>query len=268
MRKSLVTTKPERWSRVVAALVFAAAAVVTVRASTSMSGGMRMPGGWTMTMMWMAMPGQTMARSAWVFLVMWQAMMIAMMLPSCWPMLELYQRVAISTGQKRPALGTAIAGAGYFGIWLVFGAVAFAAGLGLSHVAMASARISRMVPAAGGAGLILAGAYQLSPIKQTCLRHCRSPLIWLGEAWRPGLSGAARIGIHHGAFCTACCWALMLIQFILGMMNLGVTLAIAAAIGLEKLWRRGPVLARIFGAGAVICGAYLLISAVLGKHAG
>jgi predicted metal-binding membrane protein len=127
---------------------------------------------------------------------------------------------------------------------------------------MASTQVSRLIPAAAGMGLILAGAYQLSPLKQTCLRHCRSPLMWLGESWRPGLAGAVRLGIHHGAFCTACCWALMLIQFILGMMNLGVTLAIGAAIGIEKLWRFGPLVAKLFGAAAVIGGAYLLISAL------
>jgi predicted metal-binding membrane protein len=87
----------ERTARAVAAIVFAGSAIITWQAARGMSGGMRMPGGWEMSMMWMAMPGQTLMGAAWIFFLMWQAMMIAMMLPSSWPMLELYRRVAIST---------------------------------------------------------------------------------------------------------------------------------------------------------------------------
>ena len=106
---------------------------------------------------------------------------------------------------------------------------------------------------------MISGAYQLSPWKQACLRHCRSPLLFLGQIFRPGLAGALGVGLAHGWFCAGCCWALMLMQTILGVMNLGVMILIAAVIGAEKLWVRGPLLARMAGAAAVATGAYFLL---------
>jgi len=248
----------ERNARLIAAVVFAVCAAVTWRAAQNMRGGMPMPGGWEMSMMWMSMPGQTLGGSAWMFLTMWQAMMIAMMLPSSWPMLELYRRVAISSGGRWPGLATVAAGAGYFGVWLAFGAVVFAGGFGISAGAMRSAPVSRAMPLAAGAALVVSGVFQLTPWKQACLRHCRSPLLFLGHAWRPGFRGAVRVGIIHGAYCAGCCWALMLIQSVLGVMNLAVMTAVAAVIGVEKLWRRGPVLARVAGVVAIGVGVWVV----------
>jgi predicted metal-binding membrane protein len=250
----------ERTARAVAAIVFAGSAIITWRAARGMGGGMRMPGDWEMSMLWMAAPGQTAASAAWMFLLMWQAMMVAMMLPSSWPMLELYRRVAVSTREPHPELAVAVAGAGYFSVWLGFGVVAFAAGFGISAGAMRSGEWSRAIPAAAGGCLMLAGVFQLSPWKQACLRHCRSPLLFLGHAWRPGLAGAARVGVAHGIYCVACCWALMLIQIVLGVMSLSVMTAVAAVIGVEKLWRRGPLVARVAGAASIAAGAYLVVT--------
>jgi predicted metal-binding membrane protein len=221
-----------------------------------MAGGMVMPGGWTMSMMWMVMPGANLWSAAAMFLLMWQAMMVAMMLPSTWPMLALYRRVAIFRELSYAALGTLIVGAGYFAVWLGFGVVAFAVGLSVSNWAMHSALISQLAPRAAGLGLVLAGTYQLTPLKQACLKHCREPVLYLSHAWQPGLRGAFRLGLHHGAFCAACCWALMLIQMLLGMMNLAVMIAIAAIIGTERLWRRGPLLSRVVGLCAVAVGLW------------
>jgi len=226
-----------------------------------MAGGMPMPGGWEMSMMWMAMPGQSMASTAGAFVLMWLAMMIAMMLPSSWPMLELYQKVAISTGQRRPAVATAMAGAGYFAVWLAFGALVFGAGFAASAEAMKSAVFSRAMPLLAGSGLIFAGVYQLSPWKQACLAHCRSPLMFLGHVFQPGLSGALRVGVAHGLYCTGCCWALMLMQTILGVMSLGVMILVAAVIAAEKLWARGPVVARVVGAASIALGGFFLLRA-------
>ena len=251
--------REERRARLMAAIVFVAAAAITIRGSFQMSGGMPMPGGWTMPMMWMVMPGQSVTGSAWMFLLMWEAMMIAMMLPSSWPMLELYYRTAVSTGQPKPWVNVTLAGCGYFAVWLAFGAGGFGAGFWISSAAMQSERVSRVIPAAAGAALIFAGVYQLSPLKQACLQHCRSPLLFLGHVWRPGWPGAVRIGIIHGAFCAACCWALMVMQMILGVMNLAVMAAIAAVIGVEKLWRRGLLLARVVGVVSIAAG--ILIAA-------
>lgn len=220
-----------------------------------------MPGGWEMSMMWMAMPGQTMAAAAGTFVLMWLAMMIAMMLPSSWPMLELYQKVAISSGEKRPTMATTVAGAGYFAVWLAFGALVFGAGFGASAAAMKSVTFSHAMPLLAGSGLIFVGAYQLSPWKQACLSHCRSPLMFLGHVFRPGLGGALRVGVAHGLYCTGCCWALMLMQTILGVMSLSVMILVAAVIGAEKLWTRGPLLARMVGAASIGLGGFFLMRA-------
>jgi len=254
--------RAELWGRVAASCVFLLAAAYTLQAVQGMSGGMRMPGGWTMPMMWMLMPGKTLAGSAFIFLLMWQAMMVAMMLPSSWPMLELYSRVARHTGQRWPMLGTAVAAAGYFTIWGAFGAIAFAAGITVSHAAMSSAQISRWVPAAAGLSLIFAGAWQLTPQKQACLNHCREPLLFLGHAYKPGIGGGFRVGLHHGAFCAACCWALMLMQMVLGVMNVAVMAAVAAIIAVEKLWKRGPALSRVVGAVSIAGGILILVRAI------
>ena len=254
--------RTEQWARAVASGIFLLAAAYTLYAARGMSGGMIMPGGWTMPMMWMVMPGQSLAGSAFVFLVMWQAMMIAMMLPSSWPTLELYSRVARHTGQRWPMFNTVLAGAGYFTVWGAFGAIAFAAGFEISRAAMVSAQLSRWIPAAAGVSLVLAGIWQLTPLKQSCLNHCRDPLLFLGHAYQPGLWGGFRVGLHHGAFCAACCWALMLMQMVLGVMNLAVMVGVATIIATEKLWKRGPLLARAVGAVSIAAGFVLLFRSI------
>jgi predicted metal-binding membrane protein len=254
--------RTERWAQAVASGVFLLAAGYTFYAARSMSGGMLMPGGWTMPMMWMAMPGQSLAGSALAFLLMWQAMMIAMMLPSSWPTLELYSRVARHTEQRHPLFNTILAGAGYFTVWGAFGAIAFAAGFEISRAAMFSPQLSRWVPAAAGVSLVLAGIWQLTPLKQSCLSHCRDPLLFLGHAYKPGVWGGFRVGLHHGAFCAVCCWALMLMQIVLGVMNLAVMAGVAAIIATEKLWKRGPLLARLVGAVSIIVGIVLVVRSV------
>ncbi len=255
-------SRDELWARAVATVIFLAAAALTWRGMNSMSGGMPMPGGWVMPMMWMVMPGESPWGAARMFLLMWQAMMIAMMLPSTWPMLALYRRTARHSGLRPAGLATALAGTGYFAIWLAFGAAAFAVGLGISHLAMQSDRLSHWIPAAAGVALIAAGIYQLTPLKQACLQHCRDPLLYLGHAWRPGFAGALRVGVHHGAYCAACCWALMVIQIVLGAMSLGVMIAVAGVIAGEKMWKRGPLLARATGVAAIAAGAFFVFRAL------
>ena len=249
----------EWWARCAASFVFLAAAGATVRGIRGMSGGMAMPGGWTMSMMWMVMPGGSIWSAAGMFLLMWQAMMIAMMLPSSWPMLALYRRVALFREIPRVSLGTLLVGTGYFTVWLAFGVAAFAAGIGASTLAMHSRGVSEAAPRAAGIGLVLAGIYQLTPLKQTCLKHCREPVFYLSHAWKPGLGGSLRLGLHHGAFCAACCWALMAIQILLGVMNLAVMIVIAAIIGAEKLWVRGPWLSRVVGIGSIAVGIWSVV---------
>jgi predicted metal-binding membrane protein len=252
----------EWYARVAATVIFLIAAGLTVYGARKMGGGMPMPGGWTMPMMWMVMPGENVWNTAWMFLLMWQAMMVAMMLPSTWPMLTLYRRVAAFRELNHASLGALVVATGYFSAWLAFGAVAFVVGFGVSSWAMHSERISDLVPPAAGLALLLAGAYQMSPLKQACLKHCREPVLYLSQEWRPGIGGAFRLGLHHGAFCAACCWALMVIQMILGVMNLVVMIVIAAIIGTEKLWMRGPALARAVGVCTIATGVALIVASL------
>lgn len=250
---------PERRARAVASGAFVVAAAYTLYAAIHMDGGMRMPGNWTMPMMWMLMPGQSLVGAAATFLLMWQAMMIAMMLPSSWPMLELYERVARHAKHSRPHLDTLVVAASYFAVWGAFGCLAFVIGMEISRAAMTSVRMSRWIPGAGGIALILAGVWQLTSLKLVCLKHCQDPLLFLGHAYRRGTWGAIRVGLHHGAFCAACCWALMTIQLLLGVMNLLVMITIAAIIAIEKLWRRGPLLARLAGVTSIGAGLFLFL---------
>ena len=254
--------RAELWARAVASSVFLLAAAYAFYAARSMPGDMAMPGGWIMPMMWMSMPGQSLAGAALAFLLMWQPMMIAMMLPSSWPTLELYSRVARHTGQRWPLFNTVLAGVGYFTVWGAFGAIAFAAGFEISRAAMTSPKLSHWIPAAAGASLVLAGIWQLTPLKQSCLKHCREPLLFLGHAYKPGVWGGFRVGLHHGAFCAACCWALMLMQMVLGVMNLAVMAGVAVIIATEKLWKRGPLLARLIGTISIVVGMILVARSI------
>lgn len=220
---------------------------------------MKMPGGWTMSMMWMVMPNQSWLQAALIFLAMWEAMMVAMMLPSSVPMLLLYRRAILFRGDPWPGLATAAMGAGYFAIWLAAGLAAYAIGLGVSSLAMHSERVSRAIPAAGALALIICGTFQLTAWKKACLKHCRDPLFMVACHAGKGARGAWRLGLHHGLFCLACCWALMAIQLVLGIMSLGVMVLIAVAIAIEKMAPRGDLIARVIGVLSILGGAMLLI---------
>jgi predicted metal-binding membrane protein len=239
----------------IALIFFAICAGLTIYFNRSMSAGMPMPGNWTMSMMWMIMPGDTWFTGSLGFIAMWTAMMIAMMLPSTLPMLLLYRRAAAFHGEAHSGGATFLVASGYFLVWTLFGVVAFTAGLGISQGAMHSDPFSRLVPLAGGLGLCIAGIYQLTPWKSTCLKHCRDPLTVVAHHLQRGRLGAFRLGIHHGAFCVACCWGLMLMQLVLGVMNLWVMMVLAVIIALEKLLVRGEFVARLTGAGAIVAGA-------------
>ncbi len=247
-------------------LVFMASAVITLYFNQSMSGGMRMPGNWSMSMMWMPMPGQSWLGAALMFAGMWLAMMIAMMLPSTLPMLLLYRRGVAFRGESRLGLPTFALGSGYFLIWSLFGLVAYAGGLGITRAAMTWATASRIVPLGAAAGLIVAGVYQITPWKSACLRHCRDPLALVAHHLSGRWRGALRLGLHHGAFCAACCWALMLIQLVLGVMNLAVMTAVAVVITLEKLLPNGEKFARVIGALAILGGAVMAMRWALGRQ--
>lgn len=240
-----------------AAVVFAIASAVTLYFVATMSGDMEMPGGWMMSMMWMAMPGQGALAAAAMFQLMWIAMMVAMMLPSALPVLVVYRREMRSRGASRLAFLTALVGAGYFAVWAAFGVVAYGFGLAIARSAMASELASRLVPLASGVALAVAGIWQLTPWKFACLRHCRDPLHRpaprLGAGWR----AAFGFGLHQGAYCAGCCWGLMLMLLVIGAMNLLAMIVAAAVIAAEKLLGRGEAVARVVGVAAIGAGFWL-----------
>jgi predicted metal-binding membrane protein len=252
-----VTRSSEQALRLSAAAIFTAGAILTLYFVRAMEGGMPMAGGWTMSMMWMRMPGQGWISTALLFAAMWLAMMVAMMLPSALPMLLVYQKTASFRGDAHVGAAVWCLGAGYFGVWLGFGLVAYALGVAIARIAMASEVVSRAIPLAGGAALIVAGAYQLTPLKTACLKHCRNPLELVAGHVGKGRRGALSLGIHHGAFCAACCWSLMLVQLVLGVMNVAAMVAVAAVIAAEKLLPAGKQVARGAGIFSIAAGAVL-----------
>lgn len=256
----------ERQIYTVAFALFAVAAGFTLYFVRSMRGGMPMAGGWTMSMMWMSMPNEAWIQAAVVFLAMWLAMMVAMMLPSTLPMLLLYRRTLLSRHTRHPDGLMWTAAAGYFLVWSIFGAAVYVLGMALARSTMLSPAISRAVPLLSGGALMLAGMYQLTAWKFACLQHCRNPIFALAHYQRASSprewERAFRLGFHHGAFCTGCCWALMLIQLTLGVMNITAMVAVAAIIAFEKLFPRGASVARVVGVGALTAGFIVALRAL------
>jgi predicted metal-binding membrane protein len=244
---------------VVATLIFAASAVGTIAWCGSMSamGRMPMPGGWTMSMAWMRMPGQTWLGATSSFLGMWIVMMVAMMLPSLIPMLRRY-RYAVGT-EGEPHLGrlTALVGVGYFFVWMVFGAVAFALGLGLAAIEMHWSVLARAVPIALGLVVLGAGGLQFTTWKARHLACCRqSP--GPGRSLPAGLGVAWRHGVRLGLHCAQCCLGLIAVLLVLGAMDLRVMAIVTAAITVERLAPAGLRAPRIEGAAGVIAGLLLI----------
>ncbi|HEX4583293.1 MAG TPA: DUF2182 domain-containing protein [Burkholderiaceae bacterium] len=242
------------------ALLFAASTAVTIVWCASMSamGRMPMPGGWTMSMAWMRMPGQTWPGAAATFLGMWLVMMGAMMLPSLVPALWRYRRAVGRAGQARLGRLTALVGAGYFFVWAVFGMAAFALGVALVAVEMQLPTLARAVPIAVGVVVLVAGALQFTAWKAHQLACCRQAPGRGGAlpadartAWRHGL----RLGLH----CSTCCAGLTAILLVVGVMDLRAMAVVTAAITAERLAPAGERVAR--GIGAVVVGAGLLLIA-------
>ncbi len=252
----------------VSALVFAASAAGTITWCAAMSrmpmAEMPMPGGWTMSMAWMRMPGQTWLGAAASFLGMWALMMVAMMLPSLLPMLRSY-RVAVrgAEGQRLGRL-TAVVGAGYFLVWTLLGVVAFPVGVGLAALEMRQPALSQAVPFASGAVILLAGVLQLTSWKARQLTCCRQALA-CGQTSVPRLAPDARTAWRHGLRlglqCGRCCAGLMLVLLVAGVMDLRAMAVVTAAITVERLAPHGDRIARATGLISVTAGLILLARA-------
>src|SRR5690348_2302316 len=195
---------------------------------------------------WM-MPPRWDARHLFLLWAMWAVMMTAMMLPSAAPVLVLVGGRAASFGA-----------AGYLTAWAVFSVGATLLQWLLMRLFVVTPMMEMSSRRAAAAVLLLAGVYQLTPLKQACLTVCRSPMALLMKRWRSGAFGAFRMGLDHGVYCVGCCWALMLLLFAGGVMNLVVIAALTLFVAFEKLIPLGPWSARVSGAALIAVAVWMI----------
>ncbi len=207
-----------------------------------------------------AMSSPTMGLRVPVFVAIWLVMMVAMMFPSAAPMILTFHR--IQSGKRRRGenfVATWLFVAGYLVIWTAAGAVAYAGALAAEVIAARAALSAAAAARVGGALLIAAGLYQLTPLKNVCLAKCRSPIGFIMTSWRDGAAGALRMGMVHGFYCLGCCWLLFVILFPLGIMNIAAMAVLTLVIFAEKslAWRR----ATVYAISAVLVGYGVLVMA-------
>jgi predicted metal-binding membrane protein len=210
-----------------------------------------------------SMPGMDMPWSATEFVVafaMWAVMMVAMMVPSAMPLLLMFATINRQRRvERQPAISTLVFLAGYLAVWAAFSAVASAAQGALHAASLLSSRLAATSGWLSGTLLILAGAYQWTPLKSVCLAKCRSPLAFLMTRWRDGAGGAVAMGAHHGLYCLGCCWLLMALLFVAGVMNLAWVAVIAVFVLVEKMLPAGPWVGRLAGAALVVAGLAVIV---------
>jgi predicted metal-binding membrane protein len=207
-------------------------------------------------------PGAELGGLGW-YLGIWVTMTAAMMLPATAPMVVVFSRVSRERARRRslPAARTWVFVAGYLIAWALYGLLAY----GLDRWARSAAPHflawvqGERYPA--GAALVAAGLYELTPLKEVCLRHCRGPIHFVHSGWRDGSAGALRMGSEHGLYCIGCCWGLMLALFALGVMSLTWMAAIAGVIFIQKVLPLGDRLAPVVSASLVALAAWVVVSA-------
>ncbi len=201
-----------------------------------------------------------MALDAALMFVMWAVMMVGMMLPSAAPMILLYAAVSRKQrGRGHVFAPTGAFAAGYLVAWTLFSLAATALQWALEQAAPLSPMMVGTSAWLGGGLLVAAGVYQWTPLKHACLENCRSPVAFLSRIWRKGTGGAVVMGVHHGAYCVGCCWILMTLLFVGGVMNLLWVAAIAAFVLVEKLAPHGHLVSSASGALLVLAGAILIV---------
>jgi len=194
--------------------------------------------------------------------LMWAEMMVAMMLPSAAPMILTFARVNRKRlEQERPFVPTGMFVLGYLLVWTGFSALAAVAQWGLHGAALLSPAMISSSPLFGAALLIAAGLFQWTPFKKACLGHCRSPLNFLMTDWQEGRSGALSMGLKHGTYCTGCCWFLMALLFVAGVMNMWWVAVITIFVLLEKALPKGLWFGRIAGTALVAWGLIMIATA-------
>jgi predicted metal-binding membrane protein len=207
---------------------------------------------------------------AFVF-AMWAVMMIGMMTPSATPMILIYARVGRQAArQGKPLAASAYFAAGYLLIWIGFAVAATSAQWALERAALLTPMMAAASDMFSGAVLIAAGVYQWTPLKDACLRQCQSPLLFIQRhgGFRSDLLGTLALGARHGAYCIGCCWVLMALLFVGGVMNVLWIAAIAILVLAEKVIPAGRVISRIAGVGLFAGGAWLLVQALTGTNTG
>ena len=190
---------------------------------------------------------------------MWAVMMTGMMLPSAAPTIVLYGALARRSGPQTAVWQIYALAAGYLMVWTGFSLGATIGQRLLATLLLITPMMEAHSPLLAAALLLIAGVYQLTPLKRACLRACQSPLGFLMGRWRPGAAGAFRLGVEHGIYCVGCCWALMLLLFVGGVMNLIVIAALTAFVAFEKLAQLGARGARVSGVLLIATGLWMLV---------
>jgi predicted metal-binding membrane protein len=194
--------------------------------------------------------------------VMWFVMMVGMMAPAVTPTILLYARVGrMAALQQKPFAPAGWFAGGYFLAWSGFSLGATAAQIGLRDAMLLTAMLKSASDLLSGIALIVAGLYQWSPWKNACLEHCRAPLFFIQRhgGFRPQAGASLLLGARHGLYCIGCCWALMLLLFVGGVMNIAWIAGLATLVLAEKLWSRGRHLSRVAGAAALAGGLFLIV---------
>ncbi len=197
--------------------------------------------------------------------LMWAVMMVGMMVPSAAPMILTF--AAINRRRRESGslfVPTGVFLAGYLMVWAFFSVAATAVQWALHSATLLSPMLSSASPILGGILLLTEGVFQWTPLKNACLRHCRTPMGFITNDWREGRRGALAMGLHHGAYCLGCCWALMGLLFLLGVMNLLWIAALAGFVLAEKVVPGGLWAGRIAGLGLLVWGLWLLLNAFWG----
>jgi len=222
----------------------------------------------------MSMPGMDMAGAmgpsvkpldftdALLTFVMWFVMMVGMMTPAVTPTILLYARVGrMAARQQKPFAPAGWFAGGYFLAWAGFSLITTAAQIGLRDAMLLTALLKSASDPLSGIMLVAAGLNQWSPWKDSCLEHCRAPLLFIQRhgGFRPQASASVLLGLRHGLYCIGCCWALMLLLFVGGIMNIAWIAGLAILVLAEKLWSRGRLLSRAVGAVAIALGLFLIV---------
>jgi predicted metal-binding membrane protein len=203
-------------------------------------------------------PPWTLGYAAMIFL-MWIIMMAAMMLPSAAPAILLVAALTKQRGERHAIRASGVFALGYVAIWGVFSLIATGLQWGLDRAGLLSETMASGSVVLAALLLFAAGVYQLTPWKQACLRHCRSPLEFLTRYWRRGPLGPMLAGAWHGVVCLGCCWMLMGLLFVGGLMNLLWIAGLALLVLIEKLFPLGPRVAQLTGVALIGWGAFVLV---------